>query len=216
MAHGLSCSVACGILLDQGSNLCPLHWQADSSPLRHQGNPRFCFKFEHILTLESTLVPCTLTCFLQKKVPSAATEQPPEPGKQRGWCRLGIHSSFNACLHKCPFQQMVHLGAGTAPPPHLDFPDLDAFEGDRPLLLQNVPPFGFICRFLALDSGFAPGAGGVTTLLPSPGILSSRWHVVSKCPLAGGVGFNHLTPALFAGRLRREGPPIPLVGHEYS
>ena len=30
VAHGLSCSVACGIFLDQGSNLCPLHWQADS------------------------------------------------------------------------------------------------------------------------------------------------------------------------------------------
>ena len=29
-AHGLSCSVACGIFLDQVSNLCPLHWQVDS------------------------------------------------------------------------------------------------------------------------------------------------------------------------------------------
>ena len=26
----LSCSVACGIFPDQGSNLCPRHWQADS------------------------------------------------------------------------------------------------------------------------------------------------------------------------------------------
>ena len=30
---------ACGIFLDQGSNLCPLHWQADSYPLDHQGSP---------------------------------------------------------------------------------------------------------------------------------------------------------------------------------
>ena len=30
VAHGLSCSVAHGIFPDQGSNLCPLHWQADS------------------------------------------------------------------------------------------------------------------------------------------------------------------------------------------
>ena len=29
-AHGLSCSAACGIFPDQGSNPCPLHWQADS------------------------------------------------------------------------------------------------------------------------------------------------------------------------------------------
>ena len=30
VAHGLSCSMACGILLDQGSNPCPLQWQVDS------------------------------------------------------------------------------------------------------------------------------------------------------------------------------------------
>ena len=28
--HWLSCSTACGIFLDQGLNLCPLHGQADS------------------------------------------------------------------------------------------------------------------------------------------------------------------------------------------
>ena len=37
-AHGLSCSVARGIFPDQGSNRCPLHWQADSYPLYQQGN----------------------------------------------------------------------------------------------------------------------------------------------------------------------------------
>ena len=31
---------ACGIFPDQGSNPCPLHWQADSQPLRHRGSPR--------------------------------------------------------------------------------------------------------------------------------------------------------------------------------
>ena len=30
VAHGLSCSVACGIFLDQGLNPCPVHSQADS------------------------------------------------------------------------------------------------------------------------------------------------------------------------------------------
>ena len=40
VAHGPSCSAACGIFPDQGSNPCPLHWQADSQPLRHQGSPR--------------------------------------------------------------------------------------------------------------------------------------------------------------------------------
>ena len=40
VAHGLSCSAACGIFPYQGSNPCPLHWQADSQPLRHQGSPK--------------------------------------------------------------------------------------------------------------------------------------------------------------------------------
>ena len=39
VAHGPSCSAARGIFPDQGSNPCPLHWQADSQPLHHQGSP---------------------------------------------------------------------------------------------------------------------------------------------------------------------------------
>ena len=30
VAHGLGCSVACGIFPDQGANPCLLHWQVDS------------------------------------------------------------------------------------------------------------------------------------------------------------------------------------------
>ena len=43
VAHGPSCSAACGIFPDQGSNPCPLHWQTDSQPLRHHGSPALCF-----------------------------------------------------------------------------------------------------------------------------------------------------------------------------
>ena len=43
VAHGLSCSAVCGIFPDQGSNPCPLHWQADSQPLRHLGSPKSIF-----------------------------------------------------------------------------------------------------------------------------------------------------------------------------
>ena len=39
VAHGPSCSAACGIFPDQGSNPCPLPWQTDSQPLHHQGSP---------------------------------------------------------------------------------------------------------------------------------------------------------------------------------
>ena len=43
VAHGPSCSMACGIFPDQGSNPCPLHWQAVSQPLRHQGSQYMTF-----------------------------------------------------------------------------------------------------------------------------------------------------------------------------
>ena len=40
VAHGPSCYAARGIFPDQGSSLCPLHWQADCQSLRHQGSPK--------------------------------------------------------------------------------------------------------------------------------------------------------------------------------
>ena len=45
VAHVPSCSAACGIFPDQGLNPCPLHWQADSQPLHHQGSPAFFFLY---------------------------------------------------------------------------------------------------------------------------------------------------------------------------
>ena len=35
----------CEIFLDQGSNLCPPHWQVESQPLDHQKSPRMCNNF---------------------------------------------------------------------------------------------------------------------------------------------------------------------------
>ena len=37
-ALGLSCPAVCVVFPNQGSNLCPLHWQMDSSPLDNQGS----------------------------------------------------------------------------------------------------------------------------------------------------------------------------------
>ena len=51
VAHGLSYSAACGIFPDQGLNPCPLHWQADSQPLRHQGSPPSSFLMGSVLAM---------------------------------------------------------------------------------------------------------------------------------------------------------------------
>ena len=56
VAHELSCSVAGGTLPDQGSNLCLLHWQADSLPLDHQGRPRNLEETLNVLLPNLTLI----------------------------------------------------------------------------------------------------------------------------------------------------------------
>ena len=78
MARGLSCSMACGIFLDQGSNPCLLHWQADSLPLS-QGEIPLRNAFNHKQQLQNNPTNSSLKkdkCFLalihQSKMPSKA------------------------------------------------------------------------------------------------------------------------------------------------
>ena len=59
VVHGLTCSTACGVTLE-GSNLCPLHWQADSLPLSHQVIRPFRSQFEDfLLNLSSGNLDCS-------------------------------------------------------------------------------------------------------------------------------------------------------------
>ena len=66
VAHGPSCSAACGFP-GQGSNPCPLHWQADSQPLRHQGSPwviMFSLSFVSRYFLISSVISWLFSCVL--------------------------------------------------------------------------------------------------------------------------------------------------------
>ena len=57
-AHGLRCSEASGIFPDQGLNLCLVPWQAESSPLSHQGSPApFISTMETIVGVLQVLPP---------------------------------------------------------------------------------------------------------------------------------------------------------------
>ena len=64
--------VVCGIFLDQGSNPCLLHWQADSLPLSHQGSPPNLFlktKVGKCIKIHSLLLKvedhsCKLVCLV--------------------------------------------------------------------------------------------------------------------------------------------------------
>ena len=62
VAHGLHCSTACGILPDQGSNPCLLHWPADPLPLSHQKSPGL-FLLTHIIKKKNSLCSLPLLCF---------------------------------------------------------------------------------------------------------------------------------------------------------
>ena len=76
VAHGPSCSAACGIFPDQGSNPCPLHWQADSQPLSHQGSPMIYFELISVKGIWSVSrfiffacqCPVILTSFTEKTI----------------------------------------------------------------------------------------------------------------------------------------------------
>ena len=59
VTHGLSFSVARGIFPDQGSNLCPLHWQGNILPLS-QGSPCICRLAPAVLQNELNCSLCAL------------------------------------------------------------------------------------------------------------------------------------------------------------
>ena len=119
VAHGLSCSAACGIFPDQGSNPCLLHWQADSQPLRHQGSPicwifgkdfNYLFHF-WFLFLSSHGLRFTRVC--RRNSPSTSVAQAPCSPPQRQPLLSWVFSRKNK-KQLCISKQMLICNA---PPP---------------------------------------------------------------------------------------------------
>ena len=93
VAHGPSRSAACGILPDQGSNPCPLHWQADPQPLRHQGSPDSNFLGAEIKFLKTYSFYTYYSLLLQRCVSSLCSTvaywlQAVSPGVSKGQMRI--------------------------------------------------------------------------------------------------------------------------------
>ena len=53
VAHGLSCSMGCGLFPDQESNPPSLHWQADSLSLSHQGSQNLQNFFNYLWIIKT-------------------------------------------------------------------------------------------------------------------------------------------------------------------
>ena len=64
VVDGLRCSVAYGIISDQGSNLCPLHWQTDSYPLCHQRSLHHILYFAYCCLLVSVNFFGNIHCYI--------------------------------------------------------------------------------------------------------------------------------------------------------
>ena len=122
VVHRFSCSAACGIFLDQGSNLCPLHWQVDSNPLHHRGSPtdviffwcpQRCFRQLGCSEKEGNYWEFVSFCFIFQLFPSAilslshsgcwhGEENGERGGKSLIWISVVadfVFSGFGRCFH---------------------------------------------------------------------------------------------------------------------
>ena len=91
VAHGLSCSTACGLFPDQGSNRSHLHWQVDSYPLNHQRRPWAILRTENLSKMFSGKQKCLQFVKILGKSDSL------------------IGCNFKACLHDLFFFLILRI-----------------------------------------------------------------------------------------------------------
>ena len=96
--------MTCGIFPDQGSNPCPLHWQADSQPLRHQGSPGDPFLLVHLL---SQILWCKLGVY-----PSISVTCSQHWKHREGFQKIWQNWPWNCRIHTSP-KFSPHLASGS-------------------------------------------------------------------------------------------------------
>ena len=134
VAHGPSCSVACGIFPDQGSNPCPLHWQADSQPLRHQGSPFLGF-FVFIILIIIIKIPVIFTAHFDSQAYWYSLSHLSFPvNLEFGRGKCGIWGS--RCV--CDFPKVMELAIRTSVTSRRHRPVSGPKSGLPVLKLENV------------------------------------------------------------------------------
>ena len=158
VAHGLSCSAACGIFPDQGSNPCLLHWQADSQPLRHHESPYFII-FDQYLSIRN--ITFLLNSTIRKRQPQNNDRWQRALGKQQEMVHLDKLES------KCPLVGNSQDSAPTGcaqPRAWISMLELFTFL-KRPefqflkwkLLSETFWPVGFFLKTLQVKYIISPG-----------------------------------------------------------
>ena len=151
MAQGPSCSAACGIFPDQGSNPRPLRWQADSQPLRHQGSPGLLVLYPRLPIPSPGLWSPQKACVHlgQESGPSTSRPQLPRPPLQpetSNYLCGGAAPGSVSILPRCAWQAQPSLNdtLPACPPAGV------GGEGARPSLSHGfffhcVRPQGLAC-----------------------------------------------------------------------
>ena len=123
MVHGLSCSAAYGIFVDQGLNLYLLHWQVDSLLLSHQGSPlifiyayKFPLPFVIVRLFVLVLLLTIYLYFLTYYFPGGSgvrnlSENARDVGSIPVWGRSPEEGNGNPLLYSCLGNPMDTLGS---------------------------------------------------------------------------------------------------------
>ena len=114
VAHGLSCLAVCGIFPDQGLKPCPLHGQADSLPLSHQGHSPLILiknKFFALYKVKRHLAPDHLS-YLVFHIPPSTRPQ------ALSVCLSLTHTHTHTPPTSTPTDTYIHTHTHPRPPTH--------------------------------------------------------------------------------------------------
>ena len=153
VVHGLSCSMACEVFLDQGLNPCLLHSQEDSYLLHHHGHPlvpvlhvslahrifKDSIQFSHSVVSNSLL----LHGLQNTRLPCLS----PAPGVYSNscpWCHITISSSVIpfSCLQSCPKSWSFPLSQFFASDVWIRSVGVSASASVLPMNIQDRFPLG--------------------------------------------------------------------------
>ena len=170
MAHRCSCFAARGIFLHYGSNLWLLRWQADSSPLSHQGTP-ICHWIlslisSHVSTfcLPYTLVPCNKTDGIAQQSHWKQGLLPPRQSAIEMNSKWASPSPLPGSLKAMLAEMDVGCGyPGVVEETHQNWL-YKSFYWDWLFWCQHFPSFIHPCCPASINSGGCWGVHGITCI----------------------------------------------------